>query len=144
MKDSIECAKAAKSIGADAIFVSSPPYALPTEEENAIHALAVDQAVGLPVMLYNYPERTNAPMGREFFETVVSKSKNFIAIKESEGSTGQLHMLARYFPSINLSCGWDDQALEFFAWGQLGVCRFQLPARRAYCAVRGMRGREGF
>jgi 4-hydroxy-tetrahydrodipicolinate synthase len=116
-EDSVEYAKAAKSIGADAILVSSPPYALPTEEENAIHALAVDQAAGLPVMLYNYPGRTNALMGRKFFETVVSKSKNFVAIKESSGSTGQLHMLARYFPSINLSCGWDDQALEFFAWG---------------------------
>ena len=116
-EDSVEYAKAAKSIGADAILVSSPPYALPTEEENAIHALAVDQAAGLPAMLYNYPGRTNALMGRKFFETVVSKSKNFIAIKESSGSTGQLHMLARHFPSINLSCGWDDQALEFFAWG---------------------------
>jgi 4-hydroxy-tetrahydrodipicolinate synthase len=116
-EDSVEYAKSAKSIGADAILVSSPPYALPTEEEIAIHALAVDQAAGLPAMLYNYPGRTNAPMGRKFLETVVSKSKNFVAIKESSGSTGQLHMLARYFPSINLSCGWDDQALEFFAWG---------------------------
>jgi 4-hydroxy-tetrahydrodipicolinate synthase len=116
-EDSVEYAKAAKSIGADAILVSSPPYALPTEEENAIHALAVDQAAGLPAMLYNYPGRTNALMGRKFFETVVSKSKNFVAIKESSGSTNQLHLLARHFPSIALSCGWDDQALEFFAWG---------------------------
>jgi 4-hydroxy-tetrahydrodipicolinate synthase len=116
-EDSVEYAKAAKSIGADAILVSSPPYALPTEEENAIHALAVDQAAGLPAMLYNYPGRTSVLMGRTFFETVVSKSKNFVAIKESSGSTNQLHLLARHFPSIALSCGWDDQALEFFAWG---------------------------
>ena len=26
-------------------------------------------------------------------------------------------MLARRFPNIALSCGWDDLALEFFAWG---------------------------
>lgn len=128
-EDSVEYAKAAKSIGADAILVSSPPYALPTEEENAIHALAVDQAAGLPAMLYNYPGRTNALMGRKFFEAVVAKSKNFIAIKESSGSTGQLHMLARHFPSINLSCGWDDQALEFFAWG----ARSWVCADRTFC-----------
>ena len=30
---------------------------------------------------------------------------------------GNLHRLARKFPHIALSCGWDDQALEFFAWG---------------------------
>jgi len=28
-----------------------------------------------------------------------------------------LHMLAREYPHISLSCGMDDQALEFFAWG---------------------------
>jgi 4-hydroxy-tetrahydrodipicolinate synthase len=48
---------------------------------------------------------------------VTQRSKNFVAIKESSGQTGQLHMLAREFPGIALSCGWDDQALEFFAWG---------------------------
>jgi 4-hydroxy-tetrahydrodipicolinate synthase len=116
-EDSVEYAKAARAIGADAILVSSPPYALPTEAENAAHALAIDQAAGLPVMLYNYPGRTNALMGRKFFQTVTSNSSNFVAIKESSGSTGQLHMLARDFPGIGLSCGWDDQALEFFAWG---------------------------
>ncbi|MEM5367151.1 dihydrodipicolinate synthase family protein [Paraburkholderia azotifigens] len=116
-EDSVEYAKAAKAIGADAILVSSPPYALPTEEENAAHALAIDKAADLPIMLYNYPGRTNALMGRKFFQTVVSNSSNFVAIKESSGSTGQLHMLAREFPGIGLSCGWDDQALEFFAWG---------------------------
>ena len=115
--DSVEYAKAAKAIKADAILVSSPPYALPTEQENAAHALAVDRAAGLPIMLYNYPGRTNALMGRTFFETVLAGSRNFVAIKESSGSTAQLHMLARDFPGIGLSCGWDDQALEFFAWG---------------------------
>ncbi len=115
-EDSIEYAKAAKAIGADAILVSLPPYALPTEEETASPAPATDRAAGLPAMLYNYPGRTSTMMGRTLFETVTSKSKNFVAIKESSGSTGQLHLLARSFPSIALSCGWDDQALEFFAW----------------------------
>ncbi|TIM71325.1 MAG: dihydrodipicolinate synthase family protein, partial [Mesorhizobium sp.] len=56
-EDSVEYAKAAKEIGADAILVSSPPYALPTERENAVHALTVDRAANLPIMLYNYPVR---------------------------------------------------------------------------------------
>jgi 4-hydroxy-tetrahydrodipicolinate synthase len=116
-EDSIEYAKNAKEIGADAILVGTPPYALPTEAENAAHALAVDKAAGLPIMLYNYPGRMGVAMGREFFRTVTAASGNFVAIKESSGSTAQLHMLAREFPGIQLSCGWDDQALEFFAWG---------------------------
>ncbi|GJG95314.1 dihydrodipicolinate synthase family protein [Cupriavidus pauculus] len=116
-EDSVEFAKGAKAIMADAILVGSPPYALPTEAENAAHALAVDRAAGLPVMLYNYPGRMGVSMGREFFRTVTSASKNFVAIKESSGQTSQLHMLATEFHDIDVSCGWDDQALEFFAWG---------------------------
>jgi 4-hydroxy-tetrahydrodipicolinate synthase len=116
-EDSVAYARHARAIGADAILVGSPPYALPTQEENAAHALAVDRAAGLPVMLYNYPGRMGVSMGREFLEIVTRESRNFVAIKESSGQTDQLHMLARRFPSIALSCGWDDQALEFFAWG---------------------------
>lgn len=116
-EDSVEYAKAAKAIKADAILVGSPPYALPTEQENAEHALAIDRAADLPIMLYNYPGRMSVSMGREFFRTVCAASKNFVAIKESAGQTGQLHMLAREFPNLAVSCGWDDQALEFFAWG---------------------------
>ncbi|MRW89883.1 dihydrodipicolinate synthase family protein [Duganella sp. FT80W] len=116
-EESVEYAKLAKNIKADAILVGTPPYALPTEQENAAHALAIDAAAGLPAMLYNYPGRMSQSMGREFFNIVTQASKNFVAIKESSGQTNQLHMLARDFPQINLSCGWDDQALEFFAWG---------------------------
>ena len=115
-EDSVEYAKAARAIKADAILVGSPPYALPTEEENAIHALAVDKAADLPIMLYNYPGRMSVSMGNEYFKAV-SASKNVVAIKESSGDMGQVHRLATQFPNIALSCGWDDQALEFFAWG---------------------------
>ncbi|MBP0619040.1 dihydrodipicolinate synthase family protein [Cupriavidus consociatus] len=116
-EDSVEYAKAARAIRADAILVGSPPYALPTEQENAAHALAIDRAAGLPIMLYNYPGRMGVSMGREFFRTVTAASGNFVAIKESSGQMAQLHMLATEFRNIDISCGWDDQALEFFAWG---------------------------
>nr|WP_299503807.1 dihydrodipicolinate synthase family protein [uncultured Rhizobium sp.] len=115
-EDSAAYAVAAKEIKADAILVTSPPYALPIEKENAVHALTVDRAANLPIMLYNYPARMGVMMGDEFFSRV-GKSKNVKAIKESSGETSNLHLLARKYPHIALSCGWDDQALEFFAWG---------------------------
>lgn len=115
-EESVAYARHAREIGADAILVASPPYAIPTEEENAVHALTIDKAAGLPIMLYNYPGRMGVAMGEAFF-TRVSASKNVIAIKESTGDLNQLHLLARRFPNIELSCGWDDLALEFFAWG---------------------------
>ncbi|MCP1646075.1 4-hydroxy-tetrahydrodipicolinate synthase [Pseudomonas citronellolis] len=115
-EDSVAYAKAAKEIKADALLVGSPPYALPTQQEIADHVLAVDAAADLPIMLYNYPARMGVDMGEEFFAAVAG-CKNIVAIKESSGSTGQLHRLACKHPRIALSCGWDDQALEFFAWG---------------------------
>jgi 4-hydroxy-tetrahydrodipicolinate synthase len=115
-EDSVQYAKDAKAIKADAILVTSPPYALPTSQENAIHALTIDRAADLPIMLYNYPGRMSVSMDEDYL-TRVSASKNVVAIKESSGDMGRVHLLAREFPNIALSCGWDDQALEFFAWG---------------------------
>lgn len=115
-EDSVAYARHAREIGADAILVSSPPYALPTERENAVHALTVDRAANLPIMLYNYPGRTGVMMGETFLSRV-GRSKNFQAIKESSGDINRVHLLAREFPHIEMCCGMDDQALEFFAWG---------------------------
>jgi 4-hydroxy-tetrahydrodipicolinate synthase len=66
-EDSIMYAKAAKAAGADALLVATPPYAYPTGREIALHALAVDRAANLPVMLYNYPGRDVGRHGRGVF-----------------------------------------------------------------------------
>lgn len=115
-EDSVAYAEAAKAIKADALLVGSPPYALPTQQEVAEHVLAVDRAAGLPIMLYNYPARMGVHMGPELFDALAG-CRNIVAIKESSGDMAQLHRLATKLPHIALSCGWDDQALEFFAWG---------------------------
>tara|TARA_X000000368_G_scaffold406628_1_gene385138 strand:- start:1367 stop:2275 length:909 start_codon:yes stop_codon:yes gene_type:complete len=115
-EDSIEYARQAKKIGADALLVTTPPYAYPTGREIALHALAIDRVADLPIMLYNYPGRMSVNMDRETLDRV-GKSENFCGIKESSGDINRLHMLAREYPHISLSCGMDDQALEFFAWG---------------------------
>ena len=114
--DSIEVARAAKAMAADGILISTPPYAVPTQRENALNALAIDRAADLPVMLYNYPGRMGVNMGEAFLDRV-GRSRNFCAIKESSGDINRVHTLARDYPHIQLSCGMDDQALEFFAWG---------------------------
>ncbi|SDI71100.1 4-hydroxy-tetrahydrodipicolinate synthase [Pseudomonas flavescens] len=115
-EDSVAFAKAAKEIKADALLVGTPPYALPTQQEIITHVNAVDSAAGLPIMLYNYPGRMGVAMGEEVFSALAG-NQNVVAIKESTGDAASLHLLASKYPKIALSCGWDDQALEFFAWG---------------------------
>ncbi|MCZ0961003.1 dihydrodipicolinate synthase family protein [Paracoccus sp. EF6] len=114
--DSIALAQGARAMGADAILLGTPPYSVPTETENALNALAIDRAADLPIILYNYPGRMSVEMGREFLDRV-GRSKNVIGIKESSGDINRVHLLARDYPHIQMSCGMDDQALEFFAWG---------------------------
>ena len=121
-QDSIALARAARDLKADAILLASPPYAVPTDRENALNALAIDKAADLPIMLYNYPHRTGTMMGEEFLDRV-GRSRNFCGIKESSGDINRVQLLARDYPHIGLGCGMDDQALEFFAWGaRFWVC----------------------
>ncbi len=142
-EDSIVYAEAAKATGADALLVATPPYAYPTAREIALHALAIDRAANMPVMLYNYPGRMSVNMDEETLDRL-GRSPNFCAIKESSGDPNRLHMLARDYPHIQLSCGMDDQALEFFAWGARSwVCAGSNFAPKAHialyqaCAVEG-------
>jgi len=142
-EDSITYAEAAKGIGADALLIATPPYAYPTGREIALHCLAIDRAANLPAMLYNYPGRMSVNMDEETLDRL-GRSPNFCAIKESSGDPNRLHMLARDYPHIALSCGMDDQALEFFAWGARSwVCAGSNFAPEAHiamykaCAVEG-------
>ncbi len=134
-EDSIMFAEAARAVGADALLVTTPPYAYPTGREIALHALAVDRAANLPVMLYNYPGRMSVNMDEDTLDRL-GRSPNFCAIKESSGDPNRLHMLARDYPHIQLSCGMDDQALEFFAWGARSwVCAGSNFAPEAHIAL---------
>ena len=134
-EDSVAYAQAAVEVGADALLVSTPPYAYPTGREIALHALAIERAVQLPVMLYNYPGRMSVNMDEETLDRL-GRNPNFCAIKESSGDPNRLHMLARDYPNIQLSCGMDDQALEFFAWGARSwVCAGSNFAPEAHIAL---------
>ena len=109
-------AKGAREAGADGILLAAPPYSLPTEDELASHCLKIDRAANLPIMLYNYPGRTGVNMGAAFLE-LVGQHSHFRCIKEASGDINRVHLLCRDFPHFELSCGAEDQALEFFVWG---------------------------
>ena len=116
IEDSIILGKKAKEIAADAIMISSPPYSVPTSKENALSALTIDKATNLPILLYNYPGRTSVNMDKEYLD-IISESKNFCAIKESSGEIDRIDFLMNNYPNIDLCCGMDDQAFDFFKAG---------------------------
>ena len=120
--DVITLARAARKAGAPGILLGAPPYVSPTQDELAQHCIAVDEAADLPIVLYNYPARTNADMGDTFMRAV-SRRPNFVALKESTGDMKRALAHARDFPSIKLCCGSEDLALDFFALGaRMWIC----------------------
>ncbi|CAN7342163.1 dihydrodipicolinate synthase family protein [Trinickia sp. LjRoot230] len=107
----------AKRAGVQALLVAAPYYAQPTQEELLVHLLKVDDALDMPIMLYNFPARTGTEISDGVLEKLLERP-NFQAMKESTGDIAHLHHLATHFRDrLTLSCGMDDQALEFFAWG---------------------------
>ncbi|MBE0465470.1 MAG: dihydrodipicolinate synthase family protein [Halomonadaceae bacterium] len=115
--DSLELGQYAKSIGFDALLVAAPYYCQPAQDELLAHIQAIDDAFDMPIMLYNFPDRTGVPMTMELIEALRDRP-NIQAIKESTGSIERMHALAtEHADQLQLSCGMDDQVLEFFVWG---------------------------
>lgn len=116
-EDSLELGQHAKAAGFDAILVAAPYYCQPAQDELLTHVRCVDDALDMPIMLYNFPDRTGVPMTLELIEALRDRP-NVQAIKESTGSIERMHALATEFrDQLQLSCGMDDQVLEFFVWG---------------------------
>lgn len=107
----------AKKVGFNAILLAAPYYCQPTQQELLIHALSVDDALDMPIMLYNFPARTGTEMSWAFMNGLKGRP-NFQAIKESTGSIERMHgLLNEHTDQLQVSCGMDDQVLEFFTWG---------------------------
>lgn len=107
----------AKELGYEAALLAAPYYALPTTGELIAHFKAMDKALDMPIMLYNFPGRTGVDMTPEFLEGVAG-CKNIFGIKESSGSIARMHeILTQFDGRLELICGADDQALEYFLWG---------------------------
>lgn len=116
-EESLDLGHYAKTAGFDCILLAAPYYCQPTQEELLAHALCVDDALDMPIMLYNFPARTGTPMSFEFIDALKGRP-NFQAIKESTGSIERMHTLTQdYADQLQTSCGMDDQILEFFTWG---------------------------
>lgn len=115
--ESLDLGLFAKDVGYETILVAAPYYCQPTQEELLAHTLAIDDAINLPAMLYNFPARTGTDMSFEFIDALKQRP-NFQAIKESTGSVERMHRLINeYADQLQTGCGMDDQILEFFSWG---------------------------
>lgn len=116
-REVIELTNKAKELGYDNVLLSAPFYALPSNEEMIAHFNAVLDACDVNIVLYNYPIRAGVDVGMEVMEAFQDNAR-VLGIKESSGDLLRAMDITSTFGSkIQLSCGSDDQALDFFIWG---------------------------
>lgn len=111
----------AKEAGADAIMLITPYYNKTSQRGLIKHFTLIADAVGLPVVLYNVPSRTNMTIEPE---TLVELAKNphIIALKDATGDMDYLETCRTLLPNdFSFYSGNDDAILPFFAHGGDGV-----------------------
>lgn len=119
-REVIAFSKQAEKLGCPGVMLAAPYYSLPTPDELFAHFKAVNDAIGVPIMLYNYPGRTGVDMSPEFVAKL-AKLKNIRYIKESTGEMPRIAMLKRLCgDAMGVFCGCDTIALQAFMMGAIG------------------------
>jgi 4-hydroxy-tetrahydrodipicolinate synthase len=119
-RDVVENCRMAERLGCAAVMLAPPYYSLPGPDELFAHFEAVNSAIGLPIMLYNYPGRTGVDMTPDFIERLAGL-KNVRYVKESTGEMARITTLIRKCGHrLGVFCGCDTIALESFLVGAVG------------------------
>lgn len=111
----------AEKAGVDAVLVVAPYYNKPTQEGLYQHYKAINDAVGIPVILYNVPGRTVTDIHNE---TVLrlAELKNIKGLKDATGDLSRIKELKPKLPKDFIYLGGDDpEALDFAAAGAFGT-----------------------
>jgi 4-hydroxy-tetrahydrodipicolinate synthase len=116
-REAVDLAKHAEAAGADAVLVVTPYYNKPTQEGMYQHFKAVNDAIGIPIIVYNIPPRSVVDISIDTMKRLF-ELKNIAGVKDATGNLArtalQRHHLGADF--IQLS-GEDMTALGVMAHG---------------------------
>lgn len=113
--------RVAKDCGVDAALVVTPPYVRPTQDGLYQHYLAVAEAGGLPVVLYNVPSRTGCDLKPE---TVARLAEHpaIVAVKEAVAERSRIDaLLSLQSDNFAVLSGDDGSACATLQAGARGV-----------------------
>ena len=120
-KASVEMSKYCESVGVSALLVITPYYNKTNHKGLLKHFETINDAVNIPIILYNVPSRTNMNITPSTLKEL-SKLKNIVAIKEASGNLSQIaEMKALCGDSIDIYSGNDDQIIPIMSLGGKGV-----------------------
>ncbi len=133
-KEAIELSKHAESSGADGLLIVTPYYNKPTQEGLYQHYKAINDNVGVPIIIYNIPSRSVIDMSVDTMARLY-ELKNIKGVKDATGDlkrvTMQLNKMGKDFIQLT---GEDDNAIEFNKRGGVGCISVTANVATRLCA----------
>lgn len=119
--EAIDFAQHAEKVGADGVLIVTPYYNKPSQEGLYQHYKAINDAIGLPIIIYNIPPRSVIDMSTETMARLYKDCANIKGVKDATAKidrvSDQREAMGPEF--IQLS-GEDGTALGYMAHGGHG------------------------
>jgi 4-hydroxy-tetrahydrodipicolinate synthase len=132
--EAIDLAIHAEKAGADALLVVTPYYNKPTQEGLYRHFKAVNDAVGIPIIIYNIPPRSVVDMSVETMARLFELS-NIAGVKDATGDLARVsRQRTAMGPDFIQLSGEDMTALAYNAAGGHGCISVVSNIAPALCA----------
>ncbi len=118
--EAIELARFAENAGADGLLVVTPYYNKPSQEGLYQHYKAINDAVGIPIIIYNIPPRSVIDMSVETMARLF-ELKNIAGVKDATAKIDRISLQRQAMgPEFNQLSGEDATALAVMAHGGHG------------------------
>ena len=118
--EAVALARHADKAGADAVLVVTPYYNKPSQEGLYRHFKAVNDAIGIPIIIYNIPPRSVVDMSVETMQRLYELT-NVVGVKDATANLArvslQRHAMGPDFVQLS---GEDMTALAYLAAGGHG------------------------
>ena len=119
-KEAIGLAQHAEKAGAEAVLVVSPYYNKPTQEGLYQHFKAINDAIGIPIIMYNIPSRSVIDISVDTMKRLY-ELRNIAGVKDATANMTRVsQQRAALGPDFNQLSGEDITALGFMAHGGHG------------------------
>jgi 4-hydroxy-tetrahydrodipicolinate synthase len=118
--EAIELSVHAEKAGADGLLIVNPYYNKPNQEGLYQHFKAINDAVGIPILIYNIPGRTNVEMSVATMARLFELT-HIVGVKDATANLARVsQQRAAMGPEFIQLSGEDATALGFMAHGGHG------------------------
>ena len=118
--EAVAFSRHAEAVGADAVLIVTPYYNKPTQEGLYQHFKAINDAIGLPILIYNIPGRSVIDMSVDTMARLF-ELKNIVGVKDATANVARVSLQRQAMgPDFVQLSGEDATALGFMAHGGHG------------------------